>query len=114
MAIARFENITVNRLIFGYNSFGEQITVLNLAFKTRARVHSVANHVKITDKYRVYSDVVNFTLNYTPYVKAIIDNQNLYSINWRNFDWRIDNVREADDRMTAMILCVRNDPETAV
>jgi hypothetical protein len=114
MAIARFENITVNRLSFGKSSFGEQTTSIGLWFKTRARVHSVANHVKIADKYRVYSDIVEFTLNYTPNTKEMIDNQNLYSINWRNFDWRIDNVREADDRMTVMILCVRNDPVAAV
>jgi hypothetical protein len=53
-------------------------------------------------------------LNYTPYTKEIIDNQNLYSINWRGFDWRIDNVREADDRMTVRLMCVRNDPVVAV
>jgi len=114
MAIARFENIDVNTLSFGFSTFGEQSTTQTLWFKTRARVHSVANHVKISEKYRVYSDIVNFTLNYTPNLKTIIDNQNLYSITWRGFDWRIDNVREADDRMTAMLLCVRNDPVVAV
>lgn len=114
MAIARFENISVNNLSFGRSAFGEQSTTQSLWFQTRARVHSVANHVRINDKYRVYSDVVNFTLNYTPNLKTIIDNQNAYSITWRGFDWRIDNVREADDRMTAMLLCVRNDPVVAV
>lgn len=114
MAIARFENITVNNLSFGASSFGEQSTTITKWFTTRARVHSVANHVRIADKYRVYSDVVEFTLNYTPNTKTIIDNQNLYSINWKNFDWRIDNVRESDDRMTVKFLCVRNDPVVAV
>jgi hypothetical protein len=114
MAIARFENITVNTLVFGASAFGEQTTGKTKWFDTRARVHSVANHVKISDKYRVYSDIVSFTLNYTPNTKEMIDNQNLYSINWRNFDWRIDNVREADDRMTVNILCVRNDPVVAM
>ena len=114
MAIARFENITINNLAFGQSSFGEQSTTITKWFDTRARVHSVANHVKITDKYRVYSDVVEFTLNYTKNTKSIIDNQNLYSIKWKNFDWRIDNVRESDDRMTVKFLCVRNDPVVAV
>lgn len=114
MAIARFENITINNLAFGQSSFGEQSTTITKWFETRARVHSVANHVRITDKYRVYSDVVEFTLNYTPNTRTIIDNQNLYSIKWKNFDWRIDNVREADDRMTVKFLCVRNDPVVAV
>jgi hypothetical protein len=114
MAIARFENINVNRLTFGKSSFGEQSTTVSLWFATRARVHSVANNVRISDKYRVYSDIVNFTLNYTPNTKEIVDNQNLYSINWKNFDWRIDSIRETDDRMKVMITCVRNDPTTAV
>lgn len=114
MAIARFENIAVNTLSFGKSDFGEQSTTQTLWFNTRARVHSVTNHVKISDKYRVYADIVQFTLNYTPNLKTIIDSQNLYSISWRGFDWRIDNVREGDDRMTATLLCVRNDPVVAV
>lgn len=114
MAIARFENITVNQLAFAKTDFGEQTTAITKWFATRARVHSVANHVKITDKYRVYSDIVEFTLNYTPNTKEMIRNQNMYSINWNNFDWRIDNVRESDDRMKVNILCVRNDPVVAV
>jgi len=114
MAIARFENIAVKTLSFGKTDFGEQTTTQAVWFNTRARVHSVANHVKIADKYRVYSDIVEMTLNYTPNLKIIIDNQNAYSITWRGFDWRIDNVREANDRMTAMLLCVRNDPVVAV
>ena len=114
MAIARFENITVKNLGFSQNGFGEQITTETEWFKTRARVHSVMNHVRINEKYRVYSDVVEFTLNYTPNTKQIVDNQNLYSIVWKNFSWRIDNVRESDDRMTVKMLCVRNDPVTAV
>jgi hypothetical protein len=114
MSIARFENITVNQLTFGASQFGEQATTITKWFDTRARVHSVSNHVRISEKFRVYADVVEFTLNYTPNTKEIINNQNLYSIKWRNFDWRIDMVREADDRMTVNIMCVRNDPVAAV
>lgn len=114
MSIARFENITVNRLTFGTSSFGEQSTTIAKWFDTRARVHSVANSVRISDRYRVYADIVEFTLNYTPNTKEIIDNQNLYSIKWKNLDWRLDSVREADDRMTVRFMCVRNDPVAAV
>jgi hypothetical protein len=114
MAIARFENISVKNLTFGVNGFGEQSTTQAVWFQTRARVHSVKNYLRISDRYRVYSDIVEFTLNYTPNTVAIINNQNLYSINWKGFDWRIDSVRESDDRMTVDILCVRNDPSTAV
>jgi hypothetical protein len=114
MGITRFENITVKSLTFGESDFGEQSTTQTTWFQTRARVHSVANHVRIADKYRVYSDIVTFTLNYTPNTKEMVDNQNLYSINWRGFDWRIDNVRETDDRLSVIILCVRNDPTVAV
>lgn len=114
MAIARFENITVNQLTFGESSFGEQATTITKWFDTRARVHSVSNHVRISEKFRVYADVVEFTLNYTPNTKEVINNQNLYSITWKNLDWRIDMVRESDDRMTVNIMCVRNDPVVAV
>lgn len=114
MAIARFENITVKNLTFGKSSFGEQTTTTSEWFVTRAKVSSVANNVKISEKYRVYADIVNFTLNYTPNTKEIVSNQNLYSINYRTFDWRIDAVRETDDRMNVILTCVRNDPLTAV
>jgi len=114
MAIARFENIAVNNLTFTSSDFGEQTTTQTKWFDTRARVQSVGNSLKIADKYRLYQDLVNLTLNYTPNIKEIVDNQNLYSITWRGNDWRIDNVREADDRMTVMIMCYRTDPVTAV
>jgi hypothetical protein len=114
MAIVRFENITVNSLVFAKSSFGEQTTTTALWFATRAKVASVSNSVKISEKYRVYSDIVNFTLNYTPNTRTISDNQNSYSINYRNFDWRIESVRETDDRMNVILTCVRNDPVAAV
>jgi hypothetical protein len=114
MSIARFENININNLTFTKSDFGESATVQTLWFATRARVSSVANNLKIADKYRLYQDLTNFTLNYTPNMKKIVDDQNLYSITWRGKDWRIDNVRESDDRMNVIILCYRSDPVTAV
>jgi hypothetical protein len=114
MAITRFENITVNTLTFGISAFGEQTTTIALWFATRALVRDVTNSVRISEKYRLYSDIVNFTLNYTPNTREIVKNQNLYSINWRSFDWRIESVRETDDRMNVILTCVRNDPTTAV
>ncbi len=114
MSIARFENININNLTFTKSDFGESATIQTLWFATRARVSSVANSLKIADKYRLYQDLTNFTLNYTPNMKKIVDDQNLYSITWRGKDWRIDNVRESDDRMNVIILCYRSDPVTAV
>ena len=114
MAIARFENITVNNLAFGQSAFGEQSTTQTTWFETRARVSSVANSLKISEKYRLYQDLTNFTLNYTPNTKAMVDRQDLYSITWRGNFWRIDNIRESDDRMSVLILCYRSDPVTAV
>lgn len=114
MAIARFEQITIKNLTFGKSDFGEQSTTQTVWFKTRARVQSVANSLKISEKYRLYQDVVNFVLNYTPNTRQMVINQNLYSINYNGFDWRIDNVRESDDRMTVIILAYRTDPVTAV
>jgi len=114
MGIARFENITVKQLTFGESAFGEQSTTQTTWFETRARVSAVANSLKISDKYRLYQDLTNFTLNYTPNTRTMVDNQNLYSIIWRDKSWRIDSIRESDDRMTVQLLCYRSDPETAV
>lgn len=114
MAIARFEQITVNNLTFGESDFGEQSTTQTKWFDTRARVTDVANSLKISDKYRLYQDLTNFTLNYTPNIKQIVDGQNLFSITWRGADWRITDVREANDRMTVLLMCYRTDPKTSV
>ena len=114
MTIARFENITINNLSFGKSDFGEQSTAQSVWFATRARVADVANSVKIADKYRLYQDLVNFTLNYTPNMKSIVDNQQSYSISWRGNDWRITDVRESNDRMRVTFMCYRSNPVTAV
>lgn len=114
MPIARFENVTVNQLSFGQDSYGEQSTTITKKFTTRARVEDVANSLKISEKYRLYQDLVNLTLNYTPFVKDMVDNQNLYSLIWRRADWRITDCRESNDRMTVKFVCYRNDPGVAV
>ena len=114
MAIKRYENIEVNNLTFGQSSFGEQSTTETKWFGTRALVGDVANSVKIADKYRLYQDLVNFTLNYTPNMKTIVDNQQYYSIKWRNVSWRITDAKEANDRMSVTFMCYRTDPVTSV
>jgi hypothetical protein len=114
MAIARFENIAVNNLTFSESGFGEGVTTQTKWFDTRARVSDVTNSLRISDKYRLYQELTQFTLNYTPNIKSIVDSQDLFSITWRGQDWRITDVREANDRMTVMLLCYRNDPVTAV
>ena len=114
MAIARFENIKINNLTFNKSAFGEQSTTQTLWFETRARIADVSNSVKIADRYRLYQDMVNMTLNYTPNMRTIVNNQHLYSITYRNQDWRIDNVRESNDRMNVTFMCYRSDPVTAV
>jgi hypothetical protein len=114
MAIARYENVTINNVTNSVDTYGEQTTTITKWFDTRARVADVANSVRISDKYRVYSDLVNLTFNYTPNQKSIVDNQDLYSITWRGFDWRITDVRESNDRMNVTLLCYRNDPNTPV
>lgn len=114
MAITRYENITVNNLTFSKSSFGEGQTTETKWFGTRALVNDVANNVKIADKYRLYQDLVNFTLNYTPNMKQIVDHQQSYSITWRGNSWRITDVRESNDRMRVTFMCYRSDPVTAV
>jgi len=114
MAIARFENIAVNNLGCGKSDFGEQSTTITKWFDTRARVADVANSLRISEKYRLYQDLVNFTVNYTPNMKQIVDRQDLYSFTWRNHEWRITDCRESNDRMSITFMCYRNDPVTAV
>ena len=114
MAITRYENLTVNNVVNGTNSFGEYTTTINKWFDTRGLVHDVANSVRISERYRVYADLVNVTLNYTPNTKEMVDNQNLYSITWRGNDWRITDCREHNDRMKITFVCYRNDPEAPV
>ena len=114
MAIARYENCTVNNVTNGIDAYGEQTTTITEWFQTRARVADVANSLRISERYRVYSDLVNLTFNYTPNMKQIVDRQELYSITWRDNDWRITDCRESDDRMNITLLCYRNDPSVPV
>jgi len=114
MAIVRYENLAINNVTNAINSVGEYTTTISKWFDTRGLVHDVSNNMRISDRYRVYSDLVNITLNYTPNTKEIVDNQNLYSITWRGFDWRIADIRETNDRMKITMVCYRNDPDTPV
>ena len=112
--VARYENVEINNLTFGASDFGEQNTVQTKWFKTRAKVASVANVLKISDRYRLYQDMINFTFNYTLNMKTISNNQDQYSVTYLNKNWRIDSIRQSDDRMTVMFLCYHSDPITAV
>ena len=114
MGIRRYENIVVNNVTNSVNTIGEYTTTITKWFDTRALVADVANSLRISERYRVYSDLVGLTLNYTPNTKLMVDNQNLYSITWRGFDWRITDIRESNDRLTVNLLCYRNDPDTTV
>jgi hypothetical protein len=114
MGIKRYENLAVNNVVNGIDSFGQYTTTLTKWFDTRGLVADVSNSVRISERYRVYQDLVNITLNYTPNMKQMVDNQNLYSITWRGFDWRITDVRESNDRMRVTFICYRNDPSTPV
>jgi len=114
MGIARFENLSINRVVNSVDSYGQQTTALTLWFKTRGRVQDVHNNTQITKDTRFYTDYVKITVNYTPNTKEIVDNQNLYAINWRNRDWRISDCFESNDRMNVTFMCYRNDPVVPV
>jgi hypothetical protein len=114
MGIARFENVVVNSVTNGVDDFGQYTTTITPLFNTRARVSDVNNSLRIAERYRAYQELVNLTFNYTPNMKKIVDNQDLYNIRYRNQEWRITDVREANDRMSITLLCYYNDPSTAV
>ena len=114
MAITRYENIAVNNVVNGIDSLGEYTTTTTLWFATRALVKDVRNSLRIAERYRVYQDLVNLTLNYTPNTRLMVDNQDAYSITWRGQEWRITDVFEADDRMSVTFLCYYIAPNTPV
>jgi hypothetical protein len=112
MAIARFENVDINRLTFGTDAFGEYTTTTTLWFVGRPMVAEVKNSVAITERYRIYSDLITFKFNYTPNMRTIVDDQNLYSIIYRGNEWRITDAIESNDKMNVTLMCYRSDPET--
>jgi hypothetical protein len=114
MTIKRYENVTIRNVINGINSLGEYTTTTTDWFESRALVNDVSNTLLISEKYRLYSDLVQFMFNYTPNMKTIVDEQNLYSFFWRGKDWRISDCRETNDRQFVTFTCYRNDPTTPV
>jgi len=114
MGIVRYENTTINEVTNGVDTFGEYTTTITPLFTSRALVNDVSNAVRISERYRVYQDLVNLTFNYTPNIKRIVDDQDQYSITWRGNDWRIESAVESNDRMKITFICYRNDPVTKV
>jgi archaellin len=114
MAIARYENATINEVTNGVDSFGQYTTNIAPLFTSRALVMDVRNSLRISEKYRVYQDLVNLTFNYTPNIKKIVDDQEKYSITWRNKQWRVSDVIESDDRMRITLLCYFANPTAPV
>lgn len=110
MSIARFENATINRVTNGKDAYGEYTDIITPWFTSRATTADVNNSLRISEKYRVYADLVNLKFNYSPNMKDVVDNQDKYSVTWRGFDWRITDIRESNDRMSITLLCYRNDP----
>lgn len=112
--VKRYENIVLNEVTNGVDSLGEYTTTITPWFETRGEVHDIANSLRISERYRVYSDLLQVTLNYTPNVKKMVDDQDKYSITWRNREWRISDCREHNDRQFATFICYRADPEVPV
>ena len=114
MAIARFENVTIQNVANGIDSYGQYTTVLTNWFETRAKVMDFHSAVGIEKDDRVYHDLVKFVLNFTPNTRRMSLNQELYAINYNGQDWRITDAIQANDRMSITFLCYENKPTTAV
>lgn len=112
--IERFETISINTLSFTKSAFGEQGVVQTLWFNTRAKVHDVNTAIKISDKYRGYHDITQFTVNYSPNFKLIVSDPGNYSITLDGDEWRIEDSKTDNMRQYVTLLCYRNDPVTAV
>ena len=114
MTIKGYENVSVKNVTNGVNTLGEYTTSLTDWFESRALVSEVNNTLLISERYRVYSDMVQFMFNYTPNMKTIVENQNGYAFLYRNKDWRITTCRETNDRQYVVFTCYRNDPTKPV
>ena len=114
MAISRYENVDVNNLTFATSDLGENVTTITKWFTGRPLVQDVKNSLQITNDTRIYQDLTRFVFNFTPWMKQIVENQQLYSITYRGHDWRITDCIEANDKMSVTLLCYRNDPVTKV
>ena len=114
MAIARYEQIEVNHVTNSVDDLGQYTTTITPWFATRARVQDVHNNLQINKETRIYADFVKLVLNYTPNTRLMVDNQPLYSITYRDKDWRITDCFESNDRMNDTFLCYRNDPTAPV
>jgi len=114
MTIKRYENVSVKIVTNGINSLGEYTTTITDWFDSRALVSDVNNSLLISERFRVYSNLVQFMFNYTPNMKTIVDNQNEYAFFYRDKDWRITTCRETNDRQFVVFTCYRNDPTTPV
>lgn len=114
MGIARFEKVDVNTLEQTVSAVGEQSMTATKWFTTRAKVSDVKNNVRISDRYRVYSDLANFEFNFTPNILTVAKNQPNYSLTYRGQDWRVTDVMESNDRMKITLVCYRSDPQVTV
>lgn len=112
MAIARYDNVDVNNLTFGTDAYGEYTTTTTKWFTTRPLIKDVRNSVAITERYRIYQDLIAMTFNFTPWMRRIVDSQEAYSITWRGEEWRITDCIESNDKMSVTLMCYRSDPET--
>ena len=53
MAIARYENITVNNVTNSVDEIGQYTTAITKWFETRARVQDVHNNLQINNETRI-------------------------------------------------------------
>ena len=87
MAIARFEPVVINTVTNGISTVGTQTTTITPWFDSRARIKDVHNSVRISDRYRIYSDLVNLEFNYTPNMRTVVNLQQNYSKNQLLFQY---------------------------
>lgn len=112
--VARYEQIDINSVQNGVSVMGEQSTTTVKWFRTNAVISDVANNLRISDRYRAYTEMINITVNYTRNLRTVSINQFNYSITWRGQQWRIADMRESNDRQKVTMMCYRNDPSTPV
>jgi hypothetical protein len=108
--IKRYEPIVFNQVTRNVDSYGDATVTETVFFRTAGLIFDIENELRLQEQYRLYADFLNVRVSYTPNTVLIAEDQENYSITWRNLSWRITDSIEANDRMTIRFIAYRSKP----
>ena len=104
MTIQKYEPVIVNRVARNVDAFSDNTEVLTLWFNTRGHIHDIQNPLKLKEFYRQYTSFLDITLQYTPNIYLIGQDNSAYAFNVRTKDWRVIDAVE-NERRSITFLC---------